>query len=65
MHQEQKEAVLHAARGHVGHVCEEIARSQEATEEELREGREEYRFARSARSSDADDTHQACREAPG
>jgi DNA helicase IV len=48
MHQEQKEAVLHAARGHVGHVCEEIARSQEATEEELREGREEYRFARSA-----------------
>lgn len=48
MDQQEKERILQAARGHVGSVREDIARSLHVADEQVKKGKEEYRFARSA-----------------
>ncbi len=48
MDQQDKGEVLNAAREHVGSIREEIARSLHATDEQVKKGKEEYRFARLA-----------------
>ena len=48
MNQKDKGEVLNVAREHVGSVREDIARSLHATNDQVKKGKEDYRFARSA-----------------